>query len=335
MEYIKKYIYAVTKNLPEKDRKEVSQELQGNIMDMLGDDQSEENIRKTLEKMGNPYEMSLEYLGKDDYLIGPRLYHKYIEVLKVIFFVGLIIGFISFTVDFISSLDSLESFVEVIEVVARGLGNVGTTVIGFIFWVTVIFAVMEKTKSYDEIFSPKDKEFKVSDLKDIPKKSSKKISKVGMVFALFFTVLFLWLLLMRSDLIAVYTSLGSKSIPIFNDETIKSLSWLILFAGALSILLSTLKFIYGRWNAMLGILAACYAMVNLGMTIIFVTRENLLTQEFLNFLEEGARITGIDFLIRLPYFTHGFLVFISIVTLLDIGTSLYNGFRSDKQQDNG
>lgn len=331
MDYIEKYIYAVIKNLPEKDREEVSRELRANIMDMLGDDQSDTHVIATLEKMGDPNEMSLEYLGKDDYLIGPRLYYKYIEVLKVIFFVGLIIGLISFMVDLFANIDNVDSFSAILTLIAEGFGNVITTIIGFIFWVTVIFAIIEKTKSYDEIFGEKGKEFRVNNLKEIPKKSSKKISKVEMVFALFFTVLFLWLFLTRSDLIAIY-SRGQAPIPVFNRNVIADVSWLILFSGALSILLSILKFVIGRWNEILGVFAAIYALISLGVFIMIITRDNLFNEGFLSYFNKNMSTAGLNFDIyeRLPSIINGIIAVSCFFTLIDIVTSLYNGFKRDK-----
>lgn len=331
MDYIEKYIYAVIKNLPEKDREEVSRELRANIMDMLGDDQSDAHVISTLEKMGNPNEMSLEYLGKDDYLIGPRLYYKYIEVLKVIFFVGLIIGLITFIVDLFANIDNFNTFSDILTLIAEGLGNVIATIIGFIFWVTVIFAIIEKTKSYDEIFGSKNNEFKVNNLKEIPKKSTKKISKVEMVFALFFTVLFLWLFLLRSDLIAIYVR-GQAPIPVFNRKVIESVSLLILFSGALSILLSILKFVIGRWNEVLGVFAAIYALISLGVFILIITRDNLFNEGFLSYLDKGTSITGLNFNLyeKFPSIIYGIIAVSCIFTLIDIITSLYNGFKRDK-----
>jgi len=190
---------------------------------------------------------------------------------------------------------------------------------------------MEKTKSYDEVFGNKDKEFKVNHLKEIPKKSSKKISKVEMVFALFFTILFLWLFLMRSDLIAVY-SRGQAPIPVFNRNTIESVSWLILFSGALSILLSILKFVIGRWNEVLGVFAAIYALISLGVFILIFTRDNLFNVEFLSYVDKGLRTTGFNFSIyeRLPSIIYGLIVVSCVFTVIDIVTSLYNGFKRDK-----
>jgi hypothetical protein len=234
-------------------------------------------------------------------------------------------------VDLFANIDNFNTFSDILTLIAEGFGNVITTIIGFIFWVTVIFAIMERTKSYDEIFGDKDKEFKVNNLKENPKKSSKKISKVEMVFALFFTVLFLWLFLMRSDLIAVY-SRGQAPIPVFNRTVIENVSWLILFSGALSILLSILKFVIGRWNEILGVFAAIYALISLGVFILIITRDNLFNEEFLSYLDKGIFTTGLNFDIyeRLPSIIYGIIAVSCIFTLIDIATSLYNGFKRDK-----
>jgi len=51
---IDRYIYDVVRRLAEKDRDEVSRELESNIYDMLPDDPSEEDIRKVLYDLGAP-----------------------------------------------------------------------------------------------------------------------------------------------------------------------------------------------------------------------------------------------------------------------------------------
>ena len=52
MEMMERYIYAVTKYLPEAQREDVAMELSGNILDMLPESPSEEEARVQV-KMGD------------------------------------------------------------------------------------------------------------------------------------------------------------------------------------------------------------------------------------------------------------------------------------------
>src|SRR5690554_3471299 len=104
MNYIERYIHAVVKYLPEKDRLEVRDELKANIYDMLGHDHSEENIIRTLEEMGSPFKLALSYMGTEHYIIGPKVYHLYLEVLKIVAMAAVIIGVIIFALELVTGI---------------------------------------------------------------------------------------------------------------------------------------------------------------------------------------------------------------------------------------
>jgi len=328
MSYIDRYIYAVTKYLPEKDREEVARELRANIEDMLEEDYSEENITRVLEDMGSPYDLSLEYMAKDNYLIGPRVYHIYLEVLKIIAFVAIIIGIITFAVDLIFNASDIDSLGSVIGIIASGFGTIISMLFGFFFWVTLVFVIIERTNSMDEIRQSMDKPFKVANLKEVPKNDTKKISKVEMVITLVLTVVFLFIFLFRSDLMAIYIA-GEGSYEIFNAETIRSYSLLIIGVGAFSILVTSVKLLIGRWNEMLGVLSAVYALVSLIATVLILTDSNLFNAEAVQFAQRMIRDTGVDFNPSLSSLINGIIAISCIFTLIEIGTSLYNGFRKD------
>ncbi len=336
MKYVERYIYAVTRYLPEKDREEVGRELRSNIEDMLMEDYSEENIKRVLEEMGSPYELSNRYLDQEKYLIGPRVYHTYMDTLKILLIVAVVVGAITFTVDLlvnINSLESINSLSAIIEmtvrIIASGIGIMFNVVVGFFFWVTLGFIIAEKTNALDEMKSSKDKAFLVEDLKEIPKSTGKKISKVEMAFSLILTIAFLGILLFRLDLIAVFIA-GEGSYPIFNESTIKSYLILILIVGALSISLTLYKLVMGRWNRKLAIASTVYALISLAATIIILLDPNLLDQSFLNFMSSNFKTWGFDLSTNLGKLKLGFIVVASIITVIEIGSALYQGFRRER-----
>lgn len=325
MNHIDRYIYAVVKYLPEKDRAEIAEELRANIYDMLGADHSEENIVRTLEEMGSPFRLALSYMGTEQYLIGPKVYHLYLEVLKIVALAAVIVGVLTFTLELITEVGSIRTIGGVVELIVGGFATVFNVLVGFLFWVTVVFVIIERTDSADEMIHSLDKPFRVSSLKDIPNLERKKISKVEMVMSLIFTIVFLYLFVYRNELIAVYTQ--NETIRILNPDIIARYRFLLLFSGAFSILVSILKLIYGRWNELLGVLSSVDALVNLGVMILILTNERLFTTEFLGFIEGIWDNIGISLDMNMQWAVRGFLAVVLITTLIEIGTSLYYGFR--------
>ncbi len=87
---IERYLYAVTRRLPAKQREDVAEELRGLIQDMLdercqGLNPTEKDIRVVLTELGSPSELCAQYdpSGKQC-LIGPPHYSTYKFVLKVV-----------------------------------------------------------------------------------------------------------------------------------------------------------------------------------------------------------------------------------------------------------
>jgi len=330
MNYVDRYIYSVVKYLPEKDRAEVSEELRANIIDMLGNDNSEENIVRILEEMGSPFKLALSYMGTEHYIIGPKVYHLYLEVLKIVALAAVIIGIITFTLELITeakditSVGGIASLGEIIRIIVSGFTTILSVLVGLTFWVTVIFVIIERTDSTDEVLHSIEKPFKVSHLKPIPDVGRKKISKFEMVITLVMTIVFLFIFVYRNDLIAIYTQ--NDTIRIFNGDIIAGYKFIILFSGGLSILVSILKLIYGRWNELLGVLTAVDSLVSLGVTVLVLSNRDLLSRNFIQFLEEVLDKTGTEALLDIDLLRNGTIAVISIITLLEIGTGLYYGF---------
>lgn len=324
MNYVDRYIYAVVKYLPEKDRAEITEELRANISDMIGDDPSEENIVRILEEMGSPFKLALSYMSSEHYIIGPKVYHLYLEVLKIVAVAAVIIGIITFTLELITEVGDIASLGEIIGIIVSGFTTIFSVLVGLIFWVTVIFVIIERTDSTDEVLSSIEKPFKVSNLKEIPDVGRKKISKIEMVITLVMTIVFLYIFVYRNDLIAIYTQ--NDTIRIFNGDIIARYKFIILISGGLSILVSILKLIYGRWNELLGILTAVDSLVNLGVTVLVLSNRYLLNRSFMVFLEEVIEKTGTQAVLDIDLLRNGIIAVICIVTLFEIGAGLYYGF---------
>lgn len=336
MEYVERYIYAVIRYLPEKDREEVSKELKSNIEDMLDGNYSKENVRKVLEDMGSPYELSTRYLDQEKYLIGPRIYHTYVDTLKILLIVAVIVGGITFIVDLLANINSLEVFTSVSDIISlvvamivSGISIMFNVILGFFFWVTLVFVIIERTQVSDELKSANEKPFNIEDLKEKPKHKDKRFSKVELAISIVLTFAFLFVLLFRRDLIAIYIT-GEGSIEIFNSQLLSRYTPLIIGIGALSMALNIYKLIIEVMNKKTAILISVYTVISFVSLVIIVLEPNLFSQEFVRFLSENfARFKGSieDNLLKLKI---GFIVVIGIISTIEISISLFHGFKKEK-----
>src|SRR5699024_7988244 len=88
-EMIERYVYGVTKRLPETQREDIGVELRGLIEDMLDErvqdkDVAEKDVKEVLLELGHPRSMARKYRGDQKYLIGPELYDLFMLVSKII-----------------------------------------------------------------------------------------------------------------------------------------------------------------------------------------------------------------------------------------------------------
>ena len=102
-DYINRYVYAVTRRLPQASRDEVEAELHAHIRDMLSENPDDEEIDRMLHELGHPRDIAANYTEKKRYVIAPEFYADYELTLKI----GLV-GIGVFTL-FITALSALLS----------------------------------------------------------------------------------------------------------------------------------------------------------------------------------------------------------------------------------
>ncbi|HOV26477.1 MAG TPA: hypothetical protein PK566_09005 [Pseudobacteroides sp.] len=82
MDLINRYVYAVTKSLPEKQREDIEKELRTLIDDMIEENDEpvsyEKKVEKVLLELGDPEKLADNYRGSKRYFIGPKFYEKYL-----------------------------------------------------------------------------------------------------------------------------------------------------------------------------------------------------------------------------------------------------------------
>lgn len=329
MEKLERYIYAVTRRLPEKQRSDIEKELRSLIEDMLYDrtagvEASPKDVDVVLTELGNPIELADQYREKKNYLIGPENYDLYIFVLKIVvaavafgITLALTIGY------FVNPPQSLT------EIIGGYLNALVTALFQGFAWVTVVFAIFEHYN-----FTPgkefKDKEWSLADLPELPIKEVqiKPIeSIVGIVFAILAVVLFNT----ADHFIGIYIfseEAATRIIPIFNHDVFRSLLPLLNIMLAIGIFKEILKLIIGKWTPSLAVINAALNLVSFGLFTLFITSKGLLNFDFVVFwVERGIVPIEADLIVLWGKAVNGLLIGVALALLIDSAVNLVKAFK--------
>jgi len=331
MEMIDRYVYAVTKRLPQKQREDIEKELRSLIDDMIMErcginPPRDKDIEIILTELGNPSKLAAKYRDDNNYLIGPEHFDSYIFILRIVMAAvafGIAVGKI------------VEFFVDPPALVIQAIGEFFAAIISGAFqgfaWVTIIFALSERY-AYHKISGLNLNKWSVSDLPEIPQKEQ-RIKPSEAIVGIVFSVLFIIIFNFSSQLIGVYNFVGGKLVsitPIFSEQDLKNFLPLIIVIFCLSILKECLKLIIGKWNLTLGIATAAINIISLIFCIVLFTSPTIWNSNFVNELN-ALTIVPQDLDISLDVLwqnvTNGFILLIAFGLILDSVVSIIKGIK--------
>ncbi len=329
MEKIERYIYAVTRKLPAKQRSDIEKELRSLINDMLSEkigdrEAAEADLDAVLLELGDPDQLSDQYRTKSKFLIGPAYYDTYIFVLKIVAATILSGVTLAITISyFVTPPDSL------LELLSSYFGNLIAAMFQGFALLTIIFALFEyfnitiKTSSKEKKWSP-------ADLPQLPNKEI-VIKPVGVIFALIFTILILIILNTADHLIGIYIlsdDAVTEVIPLFNQEVFRSLLPLLNIMLVLGIIKEFLKLAIGKWTQNLALINLVINLVSFVLFVAFITGNNLWNEAFLNFWVDAGFIPDKDEVsVHLGRAIIGFIFVLALALFIDSVTNVIKAFK--------
>ncbi len=310
---IERYLYDVTKRLPENIREDVKNELRSNIADMLSDDPSEEEIERVLMEMGPPAKLAVKYNPKPRYLISPELFDDYFTVLKIVAVtLGVLLAGLAIFKIIFGDIGDQSVIKTVVSIVTSFVSGAVTGIVYAFLFVTIAFACVERFSKNNEghTWSPKQ-------LPEIPA-NVKVVIKRGdtiaeAVFSIFFTTLFLAGTLRLPPFIAWYEA-GAPTVPLFDRSVVVQFLPIYLILIALMLFLMFFKLVKGRWSVGIALAQSVFNIFNTVVGITFVTRPNVFTPEFIARFAEKVNITAET---MTGYFDTGITV---LIVLMILGT---------------
>ena len=325
MNLVDVYIQEVTRRLPEKTREDIALELRSTIEDMLPESHNEEDVKTVLQKMGNPAALASGYRDRPMHLIGPRYYDAYITLLKMVLPIAALVTFISVLVEYISGFTGEKAILlAVMEITGYGIWRVIEVLIQTFFWMTVVFAVVERVEKdkHGQPLTLSLQEWTPDELKNItyiPKQ--KAISKSEVFLGLSWTAIWATLYFYANQLFGIYEG-GGESLTLVTpalDQDILLQYWplaiaLIVFEVAFTLY----KFIIGQWTKSVAIINAIHEWTSTLIFSIILLTPNLFTPEFTKYK------TGIEHL-------DTWLISITIIVFIVFSViNTIDGFRKAK-----
>lgn len=282
-ELITRYIYAVTKHLPENKRQDVGRELESLIEETLtersqGALPTIADTKAVLMELGRPAELAAKYdPHAKDALIGQPHYSAYLRILKIVLLAVTLGMTIASLLDGISGFDG-----NVFQLFASVINNIWQGLLGGFAWVTIIFAILyQKDVKLD---------MDTEDLEDLPEVPEKRQEiKLGEIIASFiFTILFLILFVVVPQVNLPLAWMGSGLIPVFNPDVLISLRWLFIAAAIASVLNQSIRFLTRRHTLLVFLATLLETVLQVVLLFTWFGTPNALNPAFVELMGKFA-----------------------------------------------
>lgn len=329
---IERYIYAVTKRLPQKVRKDISNELRTLIDDMLAERcgelvPEEKDIRVVLTELGTPEELYEKYNPDNKKcLIGSPYYSTYKYVLKIVMictiFGVILANIISGILDF-SKSNSIENVVSSsANFIASLITNLIISVGAAFGFVTALFAFFYHKDIKIDTTSNLDS------LPSVPEKNE-KISKVDSIISIGLSVIFLIVFLTAPQIFCVV--MYNEFIPIFNFETIRQTWYIIVMFIVVGIIRDVVRLIEGRYSKKVMITTVAANIISGFLSLWWLMNDRIMNPKFADniskiFNNESTFI--INIFSNFQYFFLGLIIF---ALLLDILVTVFKYLKNKEK----
>ena len=286
MELIERYIYSVTKRMPESQRVEAGEELRvlidNKLIERVQDRPADkQDVEGMLLELGHPRIMAEKYSGKKRYLIGPELYDVYILVLKIVLLVLSVIVFIQFIIQVI--IEPTEIIDHIVDLIVSIMASVIPMTLG---WTTVGFAIA----AYVGAGKSMEKDWKPADLPQLPD-SKKQIKKWEPVVAISVYVALFGLLIFAKDYLGIWMIESNQSsviIPFFNEATYTLFLPLMLGVILLFIIRESAKLKFQQWTLSLAIITAVINVIGIAVIVFVMLSGKLWNPNFMGELIQSG-----------------------------------------------
>ena len=312
MNLIDRYIAEVGKHLPRRQRTDIEAEIRSTLEDMLEERTQgkgladEVTVVALLQEYGSPRDVAAKY-KTHQYLIGPRLFPIFETVIRIVFAVVAGASLIGLGVGLAKSGLTGPAFVSTL---GEWLGGLLSGLIAAFGNVTLVFAIIERTKAANEF----EKEFREWDPRDLQQEHDPdQIDRPDHIATLIFTFLGLVVLNLYPNLLAIrYASDGTwVTLPILTETFFRFLPWINIM-GLLQISFSAYMLGQRDWKPVTRILDILLDVAGMVLAVLILRTSGIfaITPDALRSIGMGE---GADVLSRLLRVVPNIIVIVIIV----------------------
>ncbi|WP_353951628.1 permease prefix domain 1-containing protein [Knoellia sp. S7-12] len=263
-----RYVWTVTRHLPDDVGPDVAQELRGTIADAVdgkveGGADPAAAEQQVIAELGDPDVLARQYGGRPGYLIGPAVYPDYVRLMRILPAIVLPIVFVANFVTRAATTDEnwaailLDAFLLLLSVAVH-LG----------FWVTLTFALIEWTRPESERDRPLN-EWKPDQLTtEVPwRQVGRGETLVQVGFALALAAVVAW----------QFSGVGGNAIQVLSPDL--DVIWEVALVGLLLLdaILAIVVWRVGRWTPTLAAINVASNAAAATLLIWLLSRGDLLT----------------------------------------------------------
>ena len=262
MNLIDRYVYAVGRQLPRKNRADIQAELKSTLTDTLEarseGEPSEEQIVALLTEFGTPEKVAASYWPESQYLIGPKLYPLFRMSLGIALLVFVIVQLVLLGVVVIFN----QQPIQILELTGDIVGSLFTTV-GV---VVLVFAVLQRLDVKPNIEQGK------WDPRELPEVEEKyEVNRRGLVVEITIALIIIAILLFWPDKIGF--RLNPWSGIILNPVIISTIP-LIILSLLIGIGIDVVLIWRGHWETGTRVAKICANLFSIYVLSVLLTGQN-------------------------------------------------------------
>ena len=350
-DYMNRYIYQVIRRLPKAQREEVRMELEELIGDMYADKGSMEEV---LTELRDPAEFAKQYQSEQKYLIGPEYFDTYFWFVKVVLICAAVPILVISLINAIGEMPAVTTqnaapviIRAIVDGLISGISDAALSCMSAFGAVTLTFAVMERkkiqvemkkaekwsVKSLSEERNMPAPKWTPKSLEPVPDKKA-MISRSDSILGIVFIVIFSVLLIFAPNFFAAIFTEGETItiVPIFNLDQwgiVLPVFVISLLIGLIDEILRLIVGVYCKLVMVSNILCGAIQIVlsAVVLKVLPIWNPNFipeLEQALGNHVDSGA----MDFSSWNPNMvSNGLLGFIVVITLAEIGVTIYKTLR--------
>lgn len=319
---IDRYIHQVARTLPAGSRDDVTMELRttiGDMVDARGGPDAPGAVRDALGELGDPRELAGQYRGAPRHLIGPSHFDAYLTVLKVVLAVAVPV---TFGVQvFALLLDDDRSLPGSIGSALWGAAMTGMLVA---FWVTVVFALIERSGVSIDEAAGRTRPWTPDDLPELPPERS---ITVGDFFASVVVIALIPIALVWQHFRSAFSD-AEGPIPLLDPDLWRS--WFPVLFGILAVNLAieVWKLRAGRWTVPLVLANVALNVAFVGYFVALFATEQVWNPDYVTALAEQT-----DFELEGSVVEPITIAVVVLISAWDVVDSLLKHFRGRDTSD--